>query len=227
MPANATQIDQDLALVRRMLQGEERAMSEFCSHYLPRLYRFALQRVPTPEDADDVVQVVLSNAARRIETYRGQSTLFSWLVVICRHEVARLLAAVNRDQEVVKLYADGYGERAAGVPGPVAEQPDAVAVRQQILGRVHESLDRLPERQARALELKYIDGYSSKEIAEQLDLSDDAVQSLLARARRAFRAECDERILEELSGQDPELQRGALGAMDDTTTRNGDDVRLE
>ncbi len=211
------QIEEDLALVKRMLRGDERAMGEFCSQYLPRLYRFALRRVPTPEDADDVVQVVLSNAARRIETYRGQSTLFSWLVTICRREVSKLLASAGRDQDVVSLYADGYADQVASVPGPAVDEPDMVTERQQLVVRVHESLDRLPERQALALELKYVDGYSSKEIAARLDLSDEAVQSLLARARRAFREVCDERILQIMSE----------GALEDRTTRNGDDVRSE
>ncbi|MEQ8860556.1 MAG: sigma-70 family RNA polymerase sigma factor [Pseudomonadales bacterium] len=217
MPADERQIDQDLALVKRMLHRDERAMGEFCSYYLPRLYRFALQRLPTPEDADDVVQVVLSNASRRIETYRGQSTLFTWLLGICRREVSKQLASVSRDRDVVSLYQDGYADQVASIPGPAGEEPESMAARRQLLLRVRESLDRLPERQALALELKYVDGYSSQEIAAQLDLSDDAVQSLLARARRTFREVCDERIVEEFSR---DVTR-------DTESHNGDRVRLE
>lgn len=195
MPSNPSGPQQDLALAERMLRGDEAAMTEFCERHLPRLYRFALHRLPTPEDADDVVQIVLSNAARRIETYRGQSSLHTWLISICRREVAKHLARAG-DQPLVSMFQGAAAEEVANLPGPVADQPDRLTANGELTALVHEALDRLPERQARALELKYVDGYSSKEIARQLALSDEAVQSLLARARRAFRESCDPRIVE-------------------------------
>lgn len=190
------QIEQDLALVDRMLRDDEQAMNEFCVLYFPRVYRFALLRLASPEDADDVVQVVLSNAARRIETYRGRSTLLAWLLAICRREVSKHLAAAGRHQDLVSLHAREHVDEVEAVSAPAGAEPSAIAERHQLLAQVRESLDRLPERQALVLELKYVDGYSSQEIASRLDISDEAAQSLLARARRAFREVCDARILE-------------------------------
>lgn len=198
MPSNSVGPQQDLALAERMVRGDEAAVNEFCERYLPRLYRFALHRVPTPEDADDIVQVVLSNAARRIETFRGQSTLHAWLIGICRREVAKHLARVN-GQPLVSMFQGAEADEVANLPGPVTDEPDRLTANGELAALVHEALDRLPERQARALELKYVDGYSSKEIARQLALSDEAVQSLLARARRAFRETCDDRIAEAMA----------------------------
>ena len=74
----------DRTLARRMCDGDEAAIAEFCRDYLPRVYRFAAARVRVEADADDVVQNVMRNAARRIETYRGEATLLSWLLQICR-----------------------------------------------------------------------------------------------------------------------------------------------
>lgn len=188
---------QDLALADRMLRGEAQAMSEFCVRFLPRVYRFALHRLGSPDDAEDVVQVVLAKATRRIETYRGESPLLAWLLVICRREVAGHLARSGR--QVVGLFAPGEEDGFDNLPGPDADEPDSVGAREQLAVLVHESLDRLPERQAVALELKYVEGYSSKEIARHIGISDEAVQSLLARARRTFREVCDERILEAMA----------------------------
>jgi len=170
--SNEVQIERDLALVARIIRGDPRAIGEFCDGYLPVLYRFAVRRLPTAEDADDVVQVVLSNAARRIETYRGVSTLRTWLLGICSREVSKQLAQRSREGDVVSLHGGGLGDAGLEVPGAAADEPQAAAERLQLLARVHGSLDRLPERQALALELKYVDGYSSKEIAVRLGMSD-------------------------------------------------------
>lgn len=170
-------------------------MTEFCELYLPRIYRFALRRLATPEDADDVVQMVLSNAARRIETFRGQSTLQAWLMSICSREISKLLGEAAR-RPLVSLHAQAYAAEVEAVPGPSEAEPAAVVERQRMLARVRDSLDRLPERQALVLELKYVEGYSSREIARRLEISDDAVQSLLARARRSFREICDVRMFD-------------------------------
>jgi len=99
-------------------------------------------------------------------------------------------------QPLVSMFQGAAADEVADLPGPAADQPDRLTANGELSALVHEALDRLPERQARALELKYVDGYSSKEIARELAVSDEAVQSLLARARRAFRDTCDERIVE-------------------------------
>lgn len=187
----------DRVLARRMARGDTRAVDEFCRHYLPRLLRFALRRLATPEDADEVVQTVLANAARRIATYRGDATLYAWLTGICRREVSSKLDAVARRR--VEVSIDGAADDPlatilASLRAPRMSEPDAAAERRQLAGLVWECLDTMPDSHARALEMKYLDGYSSKEIAARLALSDEAVQSLLARARRTFREVCDERL---------------------------------
>jgi RNA polymerase sigma-70 factor (ECF subfamily) len=189
----------DRALVRRMLRGEEKAVKEFCDAYMARLYRFAVRRLPSAADADDVVSIVLSTAARRIETFRGDSTLFSWLLAICRHELGRHSAAAARHAAVLTLRGDDDGLDA--VEAPAATTPEAASSATERAERVRACLGRLPGRQAEALELKYIDGYSSKEIAALLNMRDEAVQSLLARARRAFREECDHELRETLEAE--------------------------
>jgi RNA polymerase sigma-70 factor (ECF subfamily) len=190
------QLTRDRALARRMLGGEQRAVREFCDTYLPRLYRFALQRVASPADADDVVQIVLSTAARRIETFRGDATLYSWLVAICRHEAGRYAAAAAARQSVMETDPDESAlER---LEAPPDEAPEALSSDQQQAARVRGCLARLPERYAEALELKYMDGYSTREIAGKFAISDTAVQSLLARARQSFREVCDHELREEI-----------------------------
>jgi RNA polymerase sigma-70 factor (ECF subfamily) len=72
--------------------------------------------------------------------------------------------------------------------------PEAASRRRQLISLVQFTLDQLPEKYAQALELKYIQGFNSSEIATALRISDEATQSLLARARRAFREVCGEAL---------------------------------
>ncbi len=67
------------------------------------------------------------------------------------------------------------------------EDPDDHLRRKEIVHYVHTVLDRLPERYGKALEWKYIDGLPVKEIAARLEVGPKAAESLLTRARQAFR----------------------------------------
>ena len=78
---------------------------------------------------------------------------------------------------------------------PELDEPEAAGQRTELIGLIQLAMDQLPERYADALELKYVHGFSSKEIAARFGIGDEAVQSLLARARRAFREVCGEAVL--------------------------------
>lgn len=192
------QMARDQALAKRMTRGDPRAVNEFCQAYLPRLYRFARYRLPSTEDAEDVVQIVLSSAARHIGSYRGDATLYTWLIAIGRREISKHLRGTARERASLRSdVAPDVATLIDELQAPQDDEPHAMAQRRQLIGRVHECLDQLSDLQAEALELKYVEGYSSKEIAGRFGISDEAAQSLLARARRAFREVCDGGIVNE------------------------------
>ncbi|NND69458.1 MAG: sigma-70 family RNA polymerase sigma factor [Halioglobus sp.] len=191
------QVSRDKRLVRRILRGDERALRTFFDEYFPRLYRYARHRLHDDADVDDVVQIVLTQAARRMETYRGEATLLTWLIQICRHEISRQLKQSQRDRDVMSPFLNDDLLRAVVESIETTEHtgsPESDSRRLEMIGLVQFALDQLPEHYARALELKYIEGYRSAEIATRLDISDEATQSLLARARRAFREVCGEAL---------------------------------
>ena len=162
--------------------------------YFPRLFRYARHRLGNIADVDEVVQSTLTQAARRLETYRGESTLLTWLVQICRHEISRSLASSARTDMMQPFLND---DALRAVVERIADNqlsPELEASRGELISLVQFALDQLPEHYAQALELKYVLGLGSREIAEQMGGSDEATQSLLARARRAFRDVCGEAL---------------------------------
>lgn len=177
-------------LVRRMLDGDERAFTEFFNEYFARLYRFALPRLNGNVDsAHEVVQATLVKAMRKLETFRGEAALFTWICQICRRQIADHLRESRRHEQRVVLIEDSPRVQAAldAIQAPAGEEPEARYDQGQVRGLVRAVLDRLPARYGDALEWKYVEGLSVEEIAARLGIGTTAAQSLLARARVQFR----------------------------------------
>ena len=190
------QLQRDRRLVRAILKGDERALQSFVDDYFPKLYRYARHRLPDEADVEEVVQAVLAQAARRLETYRGEATLLTWLVQICRHEVSRQLGKIGKQRDMMQPFLNDDLLRSVveSLAADPADDPEQQARRSELITLVQFALDQLPEHYARALELKYVEGFNSQEIAARMQTSDQATQSLLARARRAFREVCGESL---------------------------------
>ena len=183
-------LEADRQLVERMLAGDERAFTAFFDDYFPRLYRFALPRLGRDADATkDVVQATLIKAMRRLGDFRGEAALFTWVCQICRHQIADYVRAERRHSDKVVMIEDSDQVRAAleSIEAPVADDPLRGCDRAELKRLVHAVLDRLPGRYGDALEWKYIEGHSVEQIGERLGIGSTAAQSLLARARSAFR----------------------------------------
>jgi RNA polymerase sigma-70 factor, ECF subfamily len=181
--------ERELDLVKRMLAGEQRAFDGFFASYAPRLATFASRRSNLPAASiEDVVQNSLLKALRNLHSFRAESALFTWLCQICRNELADLYQTAARRPACESLDSDPF------IRGEVFElHAPAEGEPQNELGlEVHRreivtALKRLPEQYAYALEWKYGDGFSVQQIAEMLGLTSMATQSLLARARTAFK----------------------------------------
>jgi len=183
-------LNDDQQLVERLLAGDERAFSAFFHEYFPRVYRFALPRLNRDVDlAKDVVQATLIKAMRGLAGFRGDSALFTWLCQICRREIVDQLRKLRRRSDRVVLIDDSPEVRAVleSIEAPASTEPTFRQDSAELQRIVHAVLDRLPARYGEALELKYIEGRSVEEIGDRLGIGHTAAQSLLARARVAFR----------------------------------------
>jgi len=179
--------DRDLA--RRVLAGEERAFDEFFEGHFPGLYRFALTRLNHDQDAaEEVAQATVCKGITKLGTYRGEAALFTWLCTFCRHEISAWYRRNKVRARHVDLIED-IPEVRAGLESSAAmiDDPDQAFDRAEIGRLVQVALDQLPSHYGNALEWKYLEELPVKEIASRLDLSPKAAESLLTRAREAFR----------------------------------------
>lgn len=172
-----------------MCAGEQRAFDEFFHSNVPRLAAFTARRSGLDTaSVEDIVQNTLIKAIRNLSSYRGEASLFTWLTQICRHELADATRKTARRPAHVSLEEpDQVLALAQQLRLPANREPAAEVEAEIHRGAVIDTLNALPQRYALALEAKYGDGLSVEEIATMLGVTTTAAQSLLARAREAFR----------------------------------------
>jgi RNA polymerase sigma-70 factor, ECF subfamily len=172
-----------------MLGGDESAFEEFFDTAYPLLYRFTLVRLDFDRDAaGDVAQAAICKAIGKLGTFRGEATLLTWLCTFCRHELYAFHRR-NPGRLEVELAEDDAEIRAAleSLHSSKAEDLETWLDHHQAASIVQRVLDHLPPRYAEVLEWKYVDELRVQEIAARLGLGFKAAESLLTRARQAFR----------------------------------------
>jgi RNA polymerase sigma-70 factor (ECF subfamily) len=180
----------DKALAARILAGDEAAFGQLFDELFPKLYRFAMLRLDgNRDDVCEVVQQTYCRAFEQLASYRGEASLFGWMCQICRNAIAdlgrqrrRLVseATAHDSDETIETFLEALS-------APVEDEPETQVLRMDLIRLVQSTLDSLPARYGDVLEWKYVDGLAVNEIAERLDLGPKAAESLLTRARAAFR----------------------------------------
>ncbi len=185
-----TDREEDRRRVRALLAGDASAFDAFFNEYFPRLYRFVLPRVEYAiADAQDLCQETLVRALRRLATYRGEAALFSWICQIASNELSDYWRRRRRDGTRLVFAEDDPNVQAilATLQADKSDTPEAQRYNTEIPRLVQATLDNLPGRFGDALEWKYLDGLAVVDIAHRLGISTAAAQSVLQRARAAFR----------------------------------------
>ncbi|MGB5720383.1 MAG: sigma-70 family RNA polymerase sigma factor [Woeseiaceae bacterium] len=189
MNENLPQIVQDRDLAARVAGGDQAAFDMFFKEYFPRLFRFTLSRVGNdPDLAEEVVQRTMCIVVRKMGTYRGEALLFTWLCQICRNEKAAIFR--QRKLEMTEsLPIEDHPAVQAALESMLASdfRPETAQRRDEIAHFVKTTLDYLPANYATALEMKYVQGCSVAEIATRLNIGTKAAESVLSRARAAFK----------------------------------------
>lgn len=189
MSDEISQVEKDRSLAARVAAGDQGAFDEFFKEYFPRLFRFTLTRVDNSEElAEEIVQRTMCIVVRKMGSFRGEALLFTWLCQICRNETS----AVFRDRKL-ELREDVSIEDHPAVQAALESiaaddgRPESAQRRDEIANFVRVTLEHLPVNYASALEMKYVQGCSVRDIASYLSIGEKAAESILSRARLAFR----------------------------------------
>ena len=176
--------------LRAAQAGDRDAIARFYDAHVDGLYAFVFYRVGRDASlAEDVVQETFAIALSRQTDYDpARGSVGSWLTVLSRNVIRDHLRAHRRADDLQAAW-ERIDESLAQVFAAMAERPlpGEVLERAETRDLVHMAVAHLPEQYRNALVRKYVDGESLDVLAQELGISPDAVKSLLARARRAFR----------------------------------------
>ena len=187
---------QDADLVRMAVQRDEGAFRVIMQRHNRRLYRSARSIVRDDNEAEDIVQEAYVNAFSNLASFRGDSSLATWLTRIALNEA---LARVRRRRPTVELTALDAAERdkAQIIPFPLMAMntdPERTAAQREIRHLIERAIDALPEPYRIVFVMREIEDMSVEEAADFLGLRQATVKTRLHRARRLLRKALDTQL---------------------------------
>ncbi len=174
----ATTLHSDEELLSRIGKGDAEAFQLLVERHVDRAYAVAFRFLRNAADAEDVVQDTLLKVWTSGGKWDGGRARFStWLYRV----------VTNR---CIDLKRRPQSETMDAVPEPSSDGPDQVntLVRSEVSSQLEQVIARLPEQQRIALTFSYYENLSNAEIAEVMETTVTAVESLLKRARQQLRA---------------------------------------
>jgi RNA polymerase sigma-70 factor (ECF subfamily) len=147
-------------------------------------------------DAEDLTQEVFVKVSRALPTFRGESSVSTWLYKIATNTALDKLRnksfrPVRQDGPLVTLDSLDWNEKAA-LPGVGESSTEQQAIRGEVNACIRGVIDRLPENYKTPIVLSDIEGLDDKEVAKILGLSLRAAKMRLHRARERLRKELSE-----------------------------------
>ena len=164
-------------LMRQSLEGDKRAYAELLQQTARLLRPFLAKRLSFESEVDDVLQEILISIHKARHTYDGQRPYKPWAYAIANFRLQDYLRMHYADQ--LRQAAD-ISEMENNLHEDVTET--AISY-ESISGEVH----KLPEKQATILQLMHQDGYTAKEVAEKLGMTESAVKVSAHRAYKVLR----------------------------------------
>ena len=175
-------VTEDAQLIQRTLDGQSAAFGELVRKYQDRLYNMMVHVTGSREDALDVVQDAFVHAFVKLDTFRQNSTFYTWLYRIAFN------AAVDQRRRLRRAVSVEQARGASGQePRDGQPRPEEQLEQQERQRLVRQAIARLSEEHRAVLVLREIDGCCYETIAEILELPIGTVRSRLHRARLQLR----------------------------------------
>lgn len=172
--------DPDAELIARARNGDRTALGMLVSNHEQRIYNLALRLTGNKHDAEDALQETFLTLVAKLDSFSGQARLSTWLYRVAIN--ASLRVGAKRGREAPALSADESEARA-----PESASPDTAVLTAESRSTLDAAVADLPENLRTVLVLRDVQAFSTKETAEVLEISEQAVKNRLHRARLELR----------------------------------------
>ena len=177
----------DDEVVRRVRGGETGLFEVVMRRYNQRLDRVARAILRDDAEAEDVTQQAYLNAYRHLDQFAGRATFSTWLTKIAVHEAlarARRRGRFNNNEQEAVDDWDGDTMDALKSPGP---DPERQAFAGELRALIESAIEALPEHYRAVFVMREVEGMSTAESAECLDITEETAKTRLHRARMLLR----------------------------------------
>ena len=182
----------EAALLARLQAGDERAVADLATEYGSKIYQLAFRYLRNKEDAEEVTQDVLFKVYRKIDAFRGDAALSSWIYRITFNAaMSRLRTARNRPQDEERQAVTLEGQEIGAAPqrevADWSDMADERVLRSELRRRVFRAILALPAIYRAPVMLRDIQGMSTEEASAMLRVKDQTLKSRLHRGRLILR----------------------------------------
>jgi RNA polymerase sigma-70 factor (ECF subfamily) len=185
----------DAELVRRAMARDEAAVRAIIQANNRRLYRLARGILRNDGEAEDVVQETYVRAFTHLDSFRGDSSLATWLSRIAMNEALGRLRKQRPNVDIDKLAPGALEAQIIQFPLSAAvEDPEKSMAQREIQNVVEHAIDELPEAFRIVFITRVLEGMNVEETAEILDLKPETVKTRLHRARTMLRENVEKKI---------------------------------
>ena len=171
---------EDELLIAEALEGSEeqkqRAFSSLTTKYWKRIFSFLRRRVNDNAIAEELTQDTFASAFRYLHTFRGDSQFYTWLCTIAVNKASR------RPFDSFKSEVDSV----------TSVTPETLLNTKQEFALMLDMVNKLPDKQRRALYMKHVDGMCYNDIGVALNCSSKHAKNLVYKAKKTLRSKHDQ-----------------------------------
>ena len=155
-------------LLAQAQKGDQESYKKFLEEIIPIIEKMIHFKIFNSSDVPDIVQITLLNIHKSLETYDKSKSALTWVKAIAHYKILDYIRKKSKLDEKEELTFDGDVTNFSSPENNTIEIPKI--------------LDQLPDKLREALVLVKIEGYSSKEAAQKLDIKEEAVRARVSRA---------------------------------------------
>jgi RNA polymerase sigma-70 factor (ECF subfamily) len=182
-----------------MRARDESAVADLEAIYRSRIQQLALRYVKNLEDAEEIAQDVLLKVYRKIEAFRGDAALSSWIYRITFNTVMSRLRSQKqrvqfelREDDLLSLDDEANGRGRSREVADWSSLADEAVLRSQLRNRVNKALNEMPPIYRVPVVLRDIQGLSTEEASERLGIKEQTLKSRLHRGRLFLRSRLEQ-----------------------------------
>jgi len=174
--------DPDPALIRRATGGDPGALRALLETVAPAVQQWAMAVCRNQADAEDLTQDVLVLMIRKLPAFRGESRFLTWLYAVTRNQALDTLR--RRERQERKMNHLKHHLPASGIHSQI---PDRLLDGTRLRSLVSTFLGELPQRQREVFHMADMQGLSTNDISQILNIRPGAVRAALHKARKGIR----------------------------------------